>query len=166
MLLCLVTDMVYVGQTKHSVERRFAAHCANARKGSRSRLCEALRTYGRECFEAVVLERCQTQDELNRSERYWIEYCSSREPGVGYNDEPGGNVRELSDEARAKCKAAAAGAKKKYGDDYFKRRAAEGARARSTPRRRREDMTPEELQRYAEWGRAGRKKQLKRGDTS
>lgn len=160
MLLCLVTDMVYVGQAKHTAERRFKEHVKHAFKDkSTSRISEALRRYGQEAFEVLTLETCETQEKLNERERWWIDYCCSREHSVGYNDEMGGNVKPFTDEMREKCRAAglkgALNAKKKFGDNYFKECAARGTPAKKTPQKKRADMSPEELQRYAEWGRKG-----------
>jgi hypothetical protein len=160
MLLCHVTDMVYIGQAKYTAEKCFKQHVQHAFKdNSSSRLSQALRRFGEECFEVFTLETCDGQEQLNACEIWWINYCCSREHAVGYNDERGGNIKSVTEATREKCRQAGKkgieNAKVRYGENYFKECAARGTPAKKTSQKRRKDMTLEELQRYAEWGKQG-----------
>ncbi len=57
--------------------------------GSGLFLNRAIKKYGREHFEKIILEECQSIEELNNRERYWIETLKARE--LGYNIAEGGD---------------------------------------------------------------------------
>lgn len=97
MILNHATEMVYVGQTAKSIEERFTKHIDSVRRGSMSRLHQAIREYGIECFEIIPLEQDLDPKLLNERETYWINYLDSTSPNVGYNMTPGdtrGRCRE------------------------------------------------------------------------
>ena len=73
----------YVGKTKHTVDRRWAAHKQDMKR-STSKFYNAIRKYGIENFEVFIWEECSF-DLLNEREKYWIEVL-----GPEYNIQPGG----------------------------------------------------------------------------
>lgn len=75
----------YVGQTRLSLRRRLSQHTAHA-KEARTPIQRAVLKYGIEAFEAEVLGRCWTQEELDVLERSEI----AQLPGDRYNLEVGG----------------------------------------------------------------------------
>ena len=46
--------------------------------------------YGSENFIVELVERCGSQEELDRQEAYWIKRFDSTNPLVGYNQSKGG----------------------------------------------------------------------------
>lgn len=86
MLLNTVTERAYVGQTHHSLEHRVKDHFDAARHGSTSMLHETMRLWNEQCYwDAVVLQVCYDQRQLDIAEAAWQRACHVLEPGVGYN---------------------------------------------------------------------------------
>jgi group I intron endonuclease len=84
----LLTDEIYVGQTRLALSRRFTSHCCD-RRGP---LGAAIRKYGKQNFVVEVLEECETTEVLRLREMFWIETLRSRERGynvaLGHSDHP------------------------------------------------------------------------------
>ena len=66
---------IYVGKTTRTLEERTAEHLRNSRK---SYIDRALRKYGIENFEITVLAECDTIEELNRLEKFYIRVFNSK----------------------------------------------------------------------------------------
>lgn len=81
---------VYVGQTKHSVEKRLAEHCR-----SEYPVGKALRKYGLENFGVEELATGSSVEELNQLEIDYIAKFSSMAPN-GYNCDSGGKQKKPS----------------------------------------------------------------------
>ncbi len=75
----------YVGQTTRTPEERFIEHkyCQTSNIG------RAIRKYGAENFTIEVLEECETAEQLNEREIFWIAYFNCMWPN-GYNHATGG----------------------------------------------------------------------------
>lgn len=83
-----VTEMGYVGLTTHRMRDRVKQHLRHAKEGVRlGALYAAMREWPLECWEAVVLERCNDIDSLLEAERRWIVATETHLPAVGYNVE-------------------------------------------------------------------------------
>ncbi len=90
MLLNLIEERCYVGQTEFSLGERVARHWGASRSGGTTVVCDALRRWDDPIFwDAVVLQHCTSADQLDMAEAWWMDECSSRSPGVGYNSMPG-----------------------------------------------------------------------------
>ena len=88
----LINDKVYVGQhtTKNFTDKY---------KGSGSILLQAIKKYGTENFKTRFCCFCETADDLNDAEIYWIAYFESIESG--YNICKGGsNLSEIAERNR------------------------------------------------------------------
>jgi len=97
-ITCLANNKVYIGQTIQDLETRFNAHCY---KGSDcSKLARAIQKYGRENFIIEELESCNSMDNLNKAEIYWIKEYNSIENG--YNLLSGGKNGKHSEETKKK----------------------------------------------------------------
>ena len=81
----LTTGKIYVGQTTRTAEERFAEH-----QKADSLLGRAIRAHGVENFKLEVLEKCETIEQLNERERYWIAFFDCIAP-KGLNLASGGN---------------------------------------------------------------------------
>lgn len=87
--------MVYVGQTTRTAEERFKEHMQ-----ADSLLGRAIRKHGVENFKLEILEKCETLEQLNEREPYWIAFFNCIYPN-GYNLVSGGNNAIPSDFVRA-----------------------------------------------------------------
>lgn len=58
--------------------------------GSGKYLSSALCKYGKENFSREILEWCESLEELNNKERFWINKLDARNPDIGYNIAEGG----------------------------------------------------------------------------
>lgn len=156
MIINNVNDMVYVGQTTGSLSERMSDHRGAAKRGHTGLLYRDIRECGWDAFDVVVLERCDTIEQLNAYERVWIEETSACEHGVGYNQRDGGHNKRLSAEARQRCREAGAkgGA---YGKKSQATSQSDGALSFKHPNaaRPRAQMTDAERERFREWGRLG-----------
>lgn len=75
----LVNGKLYIGQDSKNDSNYL---------GSGSLIKKAIKKYGRENFKKEILEHCQTKEELNKREIYWIEKLNTIEEG--YNITTGG----------------------------------------------------------------------------
>ena len=58
--------------------------------GSGVHIQRAIKKYGLENFSRDILEWCETREQLNEREVYWIKRLDARNPAVGYNIVAGG----------------------------------------------------------------------------
>lgn len=95
----------YVGQTTRSIEERFKEHVSH----NQYLIGRAIRKYGKENFSIEVLEECETFEQLNERERYWITCLDCIAP-KGYNLTDGGEGGfHHTPETRARISAANTG---------------------------------------------------------
>lgn len=88
----------YIGQTTQTIRDRWAQHCT--RTGCRA-LARAISKYGVDAFSIREIATAESQDELNRIERFWIAHLNTLSPN-GYNlTDGGGSGGKMSDETRA-----------------------------------------------------------------
>ncbi len=99
-ITCLVNGKIYIGKTTQPVKRRMHNHkCANTAIGN------AIRHHGWKNFTVEVIEECDTLEQLNERERFWIAYFNCKSPN-GYNLTDGGDgLSSPSAETIAKMKA-------------------------------------------------------------
>lgn len=104
-LLTSPSEKQYVGQTKHTAEKRFKGHVHASKRlldEGCTRLNRALRKYGPENFTIETIIECDEID-LNEWEQTYIEYYDTLSPN-GYNLTTGGDHFILSEEARLHIK--------------------------------------------------------------
>ncbi len=103
----LLTGMKYVGQTTRSLKERFGEHMK-----AKTHLGNAIRHYGVENFTVEVIEECETLDQLNEREKFWIAELNTQHPH-GYNFTDGGQQgASPSAESRKKMSDAHTGVKR------------------------------------------------------
>lgn len=141
---------IYIGQKK---SEKFLAETY---LGSGKLLRQAVLKNGRENFSVELLEKCDTSEQLNEREIYWISFFNSTDPEIGYNMSNGGYVPRLSgihngfyrkhhtQETRAKFKLR----KKVYGQEHhrFGKHLSEEAKKRISDKNRGRIKTDEEKQ--------------------
>ena len=111
----------YVGQTTRTIKKRFVEHAK-----AKTCLGNAIRKHGKKNFTIEILEECETPEQLNEREIFWIARFNCKHPN-GYNLTDGGENgwshteetcekisaankgRKLSQEHRAKIGAANSG---------------------------------------------------------
>jgi group I intron endonuclease len=81
-----INDKLYVGRTLN-VHKRKRAHFSKYSKNLAIK--SAIEKYGAQRFDFVLLESCDSEEELNAREIYWIEKLSTLSPS-GYNLKQGG----------------------------------------------------------------------------
>lgn len=133
-ITCLLNNMKYVGQTKRSLKVRISEH----RRGNQY-VDKAIQKYGLENFVVEVLEECDTQEQLDACEIFWIYKLNCKKPN-GYNLTDGGKGtlsfshtpeacakisakhrgKQLSDEHRIKLSVASTGNKNWLGRQHTK----------------------------------------------
>lgn len=84
-----INGKIYIGQTEKVDITNYY--------GSGVVIMKALKKYGKKNFERIILEVCQTKDQLNKAEIYWIEYYNSTDRNLGYNISTGGDGGNLGD---------------------------------------------------------------------
>lgn len=85
----VITQKVYVGQTKNVAQRK-AGHLYDARRGLDRPLYRSIRKHGAENFVFEVLEQCE-DDLIDDREQYWVSHFDSFNPECGYNLTTGGH---------------------------------------------------------------------------
>ncbi len=108
-LTCLINWKPYVGQMTKTLDERFIQHSRTD-----SLIGNAIRKYGAENFLREVLEVCDTQEQLNEREKFWIAYFNSKGSN-GYNLTDGGEGmagRHHTPESKAKMSASQRGKKR------------------------------------------------------
>lgn len=78
----LVNGKIYIGKDKNNNP---------AYLGSGKILHLAFQKYGIENFNKEILEECETLEDLNEREKYWIGFYNSTDRKIGYNIALGGN---------------------------------------------------------------------------
>ena len=80
-------NKVYIGQTIRPVKDRFNRHISDALNNIiDTHFARAIRKYGKENFQIEIIDTAQNQNELNKKERYWIQYYNSVEEGYNETD--------------------------------------------------------------------------------
>lgn len=64
--------------------------------GSGKHLKNALNKYGKENFSVVIIQWCNTIEELNAAERKWISYYNAQESSMFYNISCGGDWGDIT----------------------------------------------------------------------
>ena len=90
-----VNGKIYIGQTMRTISVRWSEHVRDSGVNPNVKPCcnyvsilhKAIAKYGVDCFTVEEVEQCDN-DQLNRRERYWIEYYQSNKSG--YNIYLGG----------------------------------------------------------------------------
>lgn len=80
----MLNGMKYVGKTTRAIEERFNEHTK-----AKTHLGNSIRFHGAENFLLEIIEECETQEQLNEREIFWIAELNTKHP-YGYNFTDGG----------------------------------------------------------------------------
>ena len=98
----IINNKIYIGQTIRPIEARFRRHINDAINNKLdTHFARAIRKYGAENFVCKVIDTATNQDELNKKERYWIQYYNSVKDGYNETDainKCGGNTYQSKTE--------------------------------------------------------------------
>lgn len=124
-----INGKFYIGQTTRTLAQRILEH----RHCQKTAIGKAIHNYGWENFSVSILEKCETLEQLNEREKFWIAEYNSIAPN-GYNMTEGGNNGILSDESRLKISMANKG--KKISEAKIGYRLSEKTRAKMSKTRK------------------------------
>ena len=88
----LINGKKYIGQKTNNI------FLAEKYLGSGIYLNRAIKKYGKENFKVNLIEECETKEELNNREIYWIDYYNAVKSNAYYNQSKGGDHWNLSSE--------------------------------------------------------------------
>lgn len=95
MIVYIITNTVtgkrYIGKTVMSLDKRWSRHKARAKSGSKTYLHNSIRKHGSQAFTCNIIQECNTKDELNNLERYYITTYRTRVNEGGFNMTGGGD---------------------------------------------------------------------------
>lgn len=162
MLLNTITEKAYVGQTTGTLEERVRNHWHQAGSGSTSQVHDAFREWHDRCFwEAIVLQHCYDQDELDKAEAAWQHICMTHDPAIGYNARKEKLTRQRpqaqqGDSLRTTRKASPiAGMSPEEAREFYREQGKKGAASGRKGAKPKAEMTEADRERYREWGRKG-----------
>lgn len=80
-------NKIYIGQTIRPVKNRFHRHINDAMNNILdTHFARAIRKYGSENFSIEIIDKAESQEELNQKEQYWIQYYNSTIDGYNETD--------------------------------------------------------------------------------
>lgn len=98
----LVNGKIYIGQhISESFDKYY--------KGSGKLIVSAFQKYGKSNFKCEILCECDSLDDLNEKEKFFIEKYNSTDRKIGYNIRAGGNNSLWSDEIKHQISESAKG---------------------------------------------------------
>lgn len=91
----LINNKIYIGQTINSLEYRQNQHHREAKyqkqnKRRNNYFHNAINKYGFDNFIFTKIDEANTQEELDKKERFWIAFYNSTDKNIGYNLDTGG----------------------------------------------------------------------------
>jgi group I intron endonuclease len=100
----------YIGKTEKDLMTRKKAHKHHSKASNRF-LYNAVKRYGWENLDWIILEECDDIDTLNFKEKEWIKKFDSMNGDKGYNLREGGEGGRHTEETKQKISAANKGSK-------------------------------------------------------
>lgn len=90
-----INGKCYIGQTRHSLEHRKAAHLRCAKKGVETHFYQAIRKYGEENFEWEIICSANDKKRLNELETFYIQKYDSIKHGYNMVDGGDNNIMDI-----------------------------------------------------------------------
>lgn len=100
----------YIGKTECPIHKRMREH-KHRSKTATTRFYNAVRKYGWENLDWIILEECVDSETLSQKEKGWIKKFDSLNRDKGYNLREGGEGGRHSDETKQKISASNSGEK-------------------------------------------------------
>ena len=97
-----INGKTYIGQTIRPAQQRFRRHINDALNNILdTHFARAIRKYGPDIWDLTIIDKAETQEELNQKEQYWIRYYNSVVEGYNETDainKCGGNTYQSKTE--------------------------------------------------------------------
>jgi group I intron endonuclease len=91
MVINLINNKIYIGQTVGTLKKRITDHLSDARlQKNNMYFHKAIRKYEEENFVWKIVFKCKTMNMLNAAEIFFVNYYSSNDNKIGYNLTEGG----------------------------------------------------------------------------
>ena len=103
-----INGKIYIGQTIRSIKRRFDEHFYKSHNKNNYPLFNAMKKYGKNAFCMEKVIECNSLEELNRAEEYYVNLYNSLAPN-GYNLHTGGGNHICSEATKKKISKAGMG---------------------------------------------------------
>lgn len=117
----LITDKVYIGQSIRTLKERISGYKSeikkykNGNKTAGRPIIYSMSEYGIENFLFFVIDKANSQKELDLKEKFWISNYSSYIRGIGYNlDTSRGGTGRRSTESKKKTSNSMLGEKNSF----------------------------------------------------
>jgi len=94
----LLNNKLYIGQTIHSIKRRFNEHCLP--NSGCTKIYAAIKKYGRDKFEIELITMAHTQEIADYWEIYFINKHNALTREFGYNIREGGSKGKFNNKGR------------------------------------------------------------------
>lgn len=126
-----INGKVYVGQTILSLNERIGDHRRKSNiHNSKSYFHSAIRKYGFDSFQWLIIDKAANRNELNNKEMFWIKYYNSSNKKYGYNLENGGGNKSPNIETRKKISMSQKGIKR---SEEFKKKISKATKGERNP---------------------------------
>lgn len=93
----IINGRKYIGQHKHNYNDKWY-------KGSNKKLREDVKKFGSKNFTVEILEYCDSKEQLNKSEKFWIDYFNAENDVNFYNIYGGGYPDHIPEESKEKIR--------------------------------------------------------------
>lgn len=90
----------YIGQTVQKLEKRWLSHC-NPNNITKMIITRSIHKYGKDNFEIKILAKCNSIEEMNHRETYYIKLFNTLFPN-GYNLDSGGSNKRTHQSTKDK----------------------------------------------------------------
>lgn len=102
-ILNIVNNKLYIGSTTLGSGKRFKKHVADSLANKDNYpIHQAIKEFGESNFKVDIIEFCNSLDEMNEREAFYIATLGTTNPEIGYNRKSGGGVRFQSEESKQK----------------------------------------------------------------
>ena len=105
MAIGYIYKITYIDDGRVYIGQKLSPKLVKSYWGSGKHLKEAIKRYGIEHFTRDIIEWCDTRDDLNNREKYWISFYDSQNSKKGFNILPGGvnaYIEHLSEDHKKK----------------------------------------------------------------
>jgi len=96
-----VNNKIYVGQTIN-IYARWLKHISCSRDVYNHPLYNSMRKYGIDNFYIEKIDECDSLEECNKLEEWWIKYLQTQNRLFGYNINFGGDNKKMTEETKQK----------------------------------------------------------------
>jgi len=127
----IANNKIYVGKTTKTLTERRGDHAYRAKKrDGRIPFQLVILEYGIKNFTWEEIDQAESEDELNKKEKYWVAYFKADNPQFGYNITEGGSNPKHTAETKRKLSEAHKGMK---ASEETKRKMSEAAKGKPRP---------------------------------